>query len=177
MCGKSIHRVPEATSFCSPLVKSEPAWLCPEKLKFESVPPPPPPTPSLVGAATSIIFVVTNTCLPRQNFCRDKMMFVTTPANDPPPPYFTCVNVHRTAKRIMQQKPLHIVPLPWFPFKLSLVCGQGSTHLHENFKATIPGKIWSYEKYGVVFHLGFHCTFPLLPPPPPPYTHKWGNNH
>ena len=32
----------------------------------------------LAGAATSIIFVATKVCLPRQNFCRDKVMFVAT---------------------------------------------------------------------------------------------------
>ena len=34
---------------------------------------------SLAGAATSIIFVATNTCLSRQNYvCRDKHIFVET---------------------------------------------------------------------------------------------------
>ena len=33
---------------------------------------------SLAGAATRIIFVATNTCLSRQNICRDKYIFVAT---------------------------------------------------------------------------------------------------
>ena len=31
---------------------------------------------SMVGAATSIIFVATEVCLPRQNFCRDKIFLL-----------------------------------------------------------------------------------------------------
>ena len=76
MCGKNIHCVPAATSFSSPLVKSELAWPCLEELKFES--PPPPPTPSLAGAATSIIFVMTKVSLRQTCVCCDKHTFVTT---------------------------------------------------------------------------------------------------